>query len=103
MNIEFCPTINSTLEVVHAGLPLSKFAKNEPSLDIYLTQPPVTTVAMISNSGDSSGYYGYTAHIICNHDGVTFGDIALALRKHSPHASCSDSVGSFWYHEFPLT
>lgn len=70
---------------------------------MYLTQPPVTTIAMISNSGDSSGYYGYTAHIICNHDGVTFGDIASALGRHSLHASRSDSVGSFWYHKFPLT
>ena len=78
MNIKFCPTINSTLEVVHAGLPLSKFAKNEPSLDMYLTQPPVTTVAMISNSGDSSGYYGYTAHIICNHDCVT---LTISFRR----------------------
>lgn len=52
---------------------------------MYLTQPPVTTVAMISNRGDSSGYYGYTAHIICNHDGVTFGGIASALGSHSLH------------------
>jgi hypothetical protein len=50
---------------------------------MYLTQPPVTTIAMISNSGDSSGYYGYTAHIICNHNGVTFGDIASALGRQS--------------------
>ena len=77
-NIEVCPTINSTPEVVHAGLPLSKFAKNEPFLDMYLTQPPVTTIAIISNSEDHSGYYGYTAHIICNHNGVT---LAISFRR----------------------